>query len=59
MVGERVRLLEAVEEAPVDGRDEHARAGDPLLHRLPFRVGEVSSRGHERSMAQFGEGAET
>src|SRR6266480_4590150 len=46
MVGERARLLEAVEEAPIDDRDIHPRASDPLLHRLPLFVGEVSSGSH-------------
>ena len=46
MVGERARLLEAVEEPPVDGRDVHARAGDPLLHRLPLFVCEVRFGSH-------------
>src|SRR3954469_3603404 len=48
MVGQRVRLLEVVEEPPVDQRNEHARAGEPLLHRLPLLVSEVSSCGHEQ-----------
>src|SRR5215472_3266260 len=53
MVSERIRLFEAVEETAVGERHEHARAGDPLLHRLPLLITEVSSGGHTGSMAEM------